>query len=93
MEAYIPGATDHKRLLTDFLAANGQTYLPILELLVDAKERLFDLTHAVGVAAIEGLLELSATQLAGERHPGRAAAVPADSAHFFQGVNVWSVNK
>jgi len=81
MEAYIPGATDHKRLLTDFLVANGQTYLPILELLIDAKERLFDFTHAVGVAAIEGLLELSATQLAGERHPGRSAAVPADSAH------------
>lgn len=80
MEAYIPGATDHKRLLTDFLTANGQTYLPILELLMDAKEQLYDFAHGVGVAAIEGLLELSATQLAGERHPGKAASAPAGSA-------------
>lgn len=77
MEAYIPGASDHKRLLTDFLTANGQTYLPILELLIDAKEQLYNFTHAVGVAAIEGLLELSATQVAGARHPGKAAAASA----------------
>jgi len=81
MEAYIPGATDHKRLLTEFLAANGQTYLPILELLIDAKEQLFNFTHAVGAAAIEGLMELSATQLAGARHPGKAVPAPEGSAH------------
>jgi len=73
MEAYLPGATGHKRLLTEFLTAQGQAYLPILELLIDAKEQLHDFTHAVGVAAIEGLLELSATQLAGPPHPGQAA--------------------
>lgn len=44
-------------------------------------EKLFNFTHAVGVAAIEGLLELSVAQLAGQRHPGRAAAGPVASAH------------
>jgi len=67
MEAYIPDADDRKQVITEFFAHNGQQFLPILELLMDAKEQLHAFTHAVGVAAIEGLLELSATQLAGEK--------------------------
>ena len=72
MEAYIPDADDRKQAVTEFFANSGQQFLPILELLIDAKEQLHDFTHAVGVAAIEGLLELSATQLAGPPHPGKA---------------------
>ena len=82
MEAYIPGATDHKRLLTEFLCANGQTYLPILELLIDAKEQLFNFTHAVGAAAIEGLMELSASRQVRSRPGGlgaRASSPPRPS--------------
>ena len=79
MEAYIPDADDRKQVITEFFATSGQQFLPILELLMEAKEQLHAFTHAVGVAAIEGLLELSATQVAGEPHPGKATA-PTQSA-------------
>ena len=72
MEAYIPDADGRKQVITEFFATSGQQFLPILELLMDAKEQLHAFTHAVGVAAIEGLLELSATQVAGPPHPGKA---------------------
>jgi transposase-like protein len=77
MEAYIPDSDHRKQAVVEFFAANGQQFLPVLELLMDAKEQLTAFTHTVGIAAIEGLLELSATQLAGEKHPGKAAVVPA----------------
>ena len=77
MEAYIPQADGRKQAITEFFANSGQEFLPILELLIDAKEQLHDFTHAVGTAAIEGLLELSATQLAGPPHPGKAAPTSA----------------
>jgi hypothetical protein len=72
MEAYLPDADGRKQVITEFFATSGQQFLPILELLMDAKEQLHAFTHAVGVAAIEGLLELSATQVAGPPHPGKA---------------------
>ena len=72
MEAYIPTTDDRKRSITEFFAHNGQQFLPILELLMDAKEQLHDFAHSVGVAAIEGLLELSTTQIAGDPHPGKS---------------------
>jgi putative transposase len=74
MEAYIPDADGRKQVITEFFAQSGQQFLPILDLLIDAKQQLHDFTHAVGVAAIEGLLELSACELAGEPHPGRPVA-------------------
>jgi putative transposase len=77
MEAYIPQVDARKQAITEFFAQSGQQFLPILELLLDAKEQLHDFTHAVGTAAIEGLLELSATQLAGPPHPGKAAPTSA----------------
>jgi len=79
MEAYIPDADSRKQALAEFVATNGQQFLPVLELLMDAKEQLHAFTHAVGVAAIEGLLELSATQLAGEKHPGMASLATTGS--------------
>jgi putative transposase len=79
MEAYIPDSSDRKHAVVDFFARNGQQFLPILELLIDAKQRLHDFTHVVGVAAIEGLVELSASALAGMPHAGKAVAAPAAS--------------
>jgi putative transposase len=81
MEAYIPDSDNRKQAIVEFFARNGQQFLPIMELLVDAKQQLHDFAHGVGVAAIEGLLELSASQLAGEPHPGKAIAAPAASGH------------
>lgn len=76
MEAYIPDADDRKQVITEFFAQSGQQFLPILDLLIEARQQLHDFTHAVGVAAIEGLLELSARELAGAPHPGRQVAAP-----------------
>jgi putative transposase len=77
MEAHIPDSDHRKQAVVEFFAANGQQFLPVLELLMDAREQLTAFTHTVGIAAIEGLLELSATQLAGAKHPGKAAVAPA----------------
>jgi transposase-like protein len=81
MGAYIPDSDDRKQTVVDFFAKSGQQFLPILDLLIDAKEQLHDFTHAVGVAAIEGLLELSASELAGMPHPGKAVPAPAACGH------------
>ncbi len=80
MEAYIPDADGRKRFISEFFASNGQQFLPIVELLMDAKEQLHDFAHTVGVAAIEGLLELSTTQIAGDPHPGKATSARPGSA-------------
>lgn len=78
-QAYIPDSDSRKQAVVEFFAQNGQQFLPILELLIDAREQLHEFTQAVGVSAIEGLLELSASELAGQRHPGKAATAPAGS--------------
>ncbi len=81
MEAYIPDSDSRKQAVVEFFAGGGQQFLPILELLIDAKEQLHEFAHGVGVAAIEGLLELSASALAGMPHAGKAVPAPADSVH------------
>ncbi len=73
-EAYIPDADGRKQVITEFFARSGQQFLPIMELLIGAQQQLHDFTHAVDVAAIEGLLELSTRELAGKPHPGKKAA-------------------
>ena len=81
MQAYIPDSDGRKRAIIEFFADNGQQFLPIMELLLDARQQLHDFTHGVGMAAIEGLLELSARELAGAPHPGKAVRAAAASAH------------
>jgi transposase-like protein len=94
MEAYIPDSDGRKQAVVEFFARNGQQFLPILELLIDAQQQLHDFTHAVGVAAIEGLLELSATQVAGEPHPGKASPEGSVRRHGHQnGVVVMGKSK
>lgn len=94
MKAYIPDSDDRKQAVVEFFARNGQEFLPILDLLIDAKQQLHDFTHAVGVAAIEGLLELSASELAGEPHPGKASPPGSVRRHGHQnGVVVMGKSK
>jgi len=78
MKAYRPNTTcrkqtdDPKQIIVEFFANNRQQMLPILELLVDAKQQLHDFAHGVGIAAIEGILELSANERCGGLpHPGK----------------------
>ncbi len=81
MQAYIPDSDSRKQAVVEFFAKSGQQFLPIMELLIDAKQQLHDFAHGVGVAAIEGLLELSASKLAGLPHAGKAVPAPAESVH------------
>jgi len=74
MEAYISDSDNRKQAVVEIFAQNGRQFLPLWELLIDAEQQLHDFAHGMGVAAIEGLLELSARQLAGVSHPGKAAA-------------------
>ncbi len=79
MEAYIPDSDSRKQAVVEFFAKSGQQFLPIMELLA-RQATAPRLCPRRGVAAIEGLLELSASKLAGMPHPGKAAT-PADSVH------------
>ena len=64
--------TDRKKL-TDFLSQSGQLLLPALELITQSRAAVDELIDVTGRAAIEAVLNLSAQQLAGPKHPGRKA--------------------
>lgn len=59
--------------LTRFLAREGQFLLPMLDLIEQAEAAVDEVVEVVGRSAIEAILLLSARQVAGEQHPGKAA--------------------
>ena len=61
------------RQMADFLAKEGQLLLPMLELITQAELAVDELIDLAGRATIEAVLKLSAQELAGPKHPGRAA--------------------
>jgi len=61
------------RTLAEFLAKDGQGLLPMVELLCQAEMAVDELIDVAGRAAIEAVLTLSAQQVAGPKHPGKAA--------------------
>jgi len=67
--------TDRKdsRALAQFLGGEGQTLLPMLELIEQAEMAVDELIDVAGRATIEAVLTLSAQELAGPKHPGRRA--------------------
>ncbi|MBE3036705.1 MAG: IS256 family transposase [Candidatus Atribacteria bacterium] len=71
-EYQIISKTD-RRKLTDFLAQQGQLLLPALELITQSRAAVDELIDVTGRAAIEAVLNLSAQQLAGVKHPGKKA--------------------
>ena len=59
------------RQLSEFLAREGQFFLPMLELITQAEMAVDELIDLAGRATIEAVLTLSAQELAGAKHPGR----------------------
>lgn len=61
------------RKLTEFLCQKGQFLLPIVELITGAEMAVDELIEVTGRAAVEAVLTLSAQEVAGPKHPGKAA--------------------
>lgn len=61
------------RELTRFLAREGQFLLPMLDLIEQSQAAVDEVIDVVGRSAIEAILLLSARQMAGDPHPGKAA--------------------
>jgi len=61
------------RGLAEALSRNGQLLLPMLKLIEDARMAVDQAIDVSGRATIQALLLLSAQELAGEKHPGKAA--------------------
>jgi putative transposase len=68
----ITDKTDSRKL-TEFLCQEGQFLLPIVELITGAEMAVDELIEVTGRAAIEAVLTLSAQEVAGPKHPGKAA--------------------
>jgi putative transposase len=64
--------TDRKKL-TDFLCRQGQLLLPAIEMITQSRAAVDELIDVTGRAAIEAVLNLSAQELAGPKHPGKKA--------------------
>jgi putative transposase len=58
--------------LTNFLAKNGQALLPMMELIEQSQMAVDEVIDVLGRATIEAVLRLSAEQIAGPPHPGKA---------------------
>ncbi len=61
------------RKLAEFLAQEGQLLLPMLDLVTRAEAVVDEVIDVVGRATLEAVLLMSAEQVAGPRHPGKAA--------------------
>ena len=59
------------RHLSRFFATHGQLFLPFLDLIEQSSSMIGEVLEQVNGAFIEGLLELSAMQVAGPPHQGR----------------------
>jgi hypothetical protein len=59
------------RPLAEFLAANGQMLMPMVELVETAQLALDDLLEHLGRATLEAVLSISATAVAGASHQGK----------------------
>jgi putative transposase len=70
-EYQIAVKTDSRKL-TVFLSQQGQLLLPALELITQSRAAVDELIDVTGRAAIEAVLNLSAQELAGSKHPGKS---------------------
>lgn len=60
------------RALAEFLSREGQLLLPMLDLITQAEMAVDELIDVAGRATIEAILKLSAQEVAGLKHPGKA---------------------
>ncbi len=59
------------RKLAEYLAANGQLLLPMVELIEKSRIAVDDLIDVLGRATVEAVLQLSAAGITGAKHQGR----------------------
>ena len=60
-------------VIEQFCQANGQTLLPLVDLVQSASQLVETVIHEIGVQTLQMVLHLSAEQLAGPRTPGKAS--------------------
>jgi len=60
------------RALSEFLQKEGQFLLPIVSLIETAQVAIDEVIDVAGRATLEAVLQLSAQEVAGEKHPGQA---------------------
>jgi transposase-like protein len=60
------------RALSEFLQKEGQLLLPMVGLIETAQAAIDEVIDVAGRATIEAVLQLSAQEVAGEKHPGKA---------------------
>jgi len=61
-----------RRKLADFLSQQGQLLLPMVGLITQTRAAVDELIDVTGRAAIEAVLNLSAQEFAGPKHPGKS---------------------
>jgi transposase-like protein len=61
-----------RELLVEMMGQHSEELLPLLELVQELRVTLDDVFEVVGRVCVERVLELSAEQVAGERHQGKA---------------------
>ncbi|MFO8015151.1 MAG: hypothetical protein R6X20_17845, partial [Phycisphaerae bacterium] len=71
-KAYQTCDAKDSRKLAEFLAKEGQVLLPMLDLVTRAEAAVDEVIDVVGRATLEAVLLMSAEQVAGPRHPGKA---------------------
>jgi transposase-like protein len=71
-KAYQTCDAKDSRKLAEFLAKEGQVLLPMLDLVTRAEIAVDEVIDVVGRATLEAVLLMSAEQVAGPRHPGKA---------------------
>ena len=72
VKAYQIAEKNDSRKLAEFLSQDGQGLLPMVELLCQAEMAVDQIIDVAGRATIEAVLTLSAQQVAGPKHPGKA---------------------
>ena len=72
VKAYQIAEKNDSRKLAQFLSQDGQGLLPMVELLCQAEMAVDQIIDVAGRATIEAVLTLSAQQVAGPKHPGKA---------------------
>ena len=70
--AYQVAGRRDSRKLAEFLSKEGQLLLPMLDRITQAEMAVDELIDAAGRATIEAILLMSAQDVAGVRHPGKA---------------------
>lgn len=69
-KAYQIAEKNDSRRIAEFMAANAQTVLPMVDLIEESMIAIDDLVETLGRATIEAVLLVSATNVAGERRQG-----------------------